>query len=171
MPQISLEGNVNLGGTGDNHNFSNPMYEAMGSGGASGVESKEAEHMQSGTKGLYEVPLDSEPVKTSHVSSTEPLGALTGTQAPVGASKPLKAAPSSKLAILSPSAILQKSAPTLNLRPKELSPSSRDTGKDTQSLVTEDDNSECWSLDFSNSNSSPITITYRAQRRGGEPCK
>lgn len=165
---MPLEGDVNLGAdgsVGEGHNFSNPMYEAMGgAGGASSAAAGGAvdtKQQQPSTKGLYEVPLDSPPEKVSPLqhtpsSSVEPLGALTGTQAPVGASKPpppSTTSTTSKLAILSPSAILHKSGgggggggggpSLLNLRPKELSPSSRDTGKDTQSLVTEDDNSEC----------------------------
>ena len=47
------------------------------------------------------------------------------------------------MAVLSPSAMMQRSSPTLQLRRKELSPSSTDTGKDTQQLVVEEDNSEC----------------------------
>lgn len=44
-------------------------------------------------------------------------------------------------AILAPSSITHKASPQLQLRPKELNPSS-DTGKDTQYLV-EEDKSEC----------------------------
>ena len=44
-------------------------------------------------------------------------------------------------AVLSPSSVLQRSSPTIQIRQKELSPTS-DTGKDTQKLV-EEDNSEC----------------------------
>ena len=43
-------------------------------------------------------------------------------------------------AILAPSSVTHKSSP--HIRHKELAPSSVDTGKDTQCLVTEDD-SEC----------------------------
>lgn len=46
-------------------------------------------------------------------------------------------------AILAPSSITHRTSPQLNLRPKELSPSSHDTGRDTQLLV-EEDKSECW---------------------------
>ena len=45
-------------------------------------------------------------------------------------------------AILAPSSVTHKSSPQLAIRHKELAPSSVDTGKDTQCLVTEDD-SEC----------------------------
>lgn len=137
---MPMESDINLS-AGDNHNFSNPMYEAMGASGdaaAAGAAAGAADKEAPGTKGLYEVPLDSASDKPP--VSSEPLGIIGSSGA---SSKPLKSTPSSKLAILSPSAILQKTAPSLNLRAKELSPSSRDTGKDTQSLVTEDDNSEC----------------------------
>lgn len=47
-------------------------------------------------------------------------------------------------AILAPSSITHRTSPQLHLRPKELSPSSHDTGKDTQLLVEEEeDKSEC----------------------------
>ncbi|KAA0193938.1 hypothetical protein HAZT_HAZT000341, partial [Hyalella azteca] len=136
---IPLESDINLSG-GENHNFSNPMYEAMGASSdtTSAVGTAVSEKDAAGVKGLYEVPLDSTPERPATLTG-EPLGVVTSGGA---GTKPLKPTPS-KLAILSPSAILQKTAPSLNLRPKELSPSSRDTGKDTQSLVTEDDNSEC----------------------------
>ena len=45
-------------------------------------------------------------------------------------------------AVLPPSSVIHKSSPQLNVRHKELAPSSVDTGKDTQCLVEEDD-SEC----------------------------
>ena len=45
-------------------------------------------------------------------------------------------------AILAPSSVTHKSSPQLAIRHKELAPSTVDTGKDTQCLVTEDD-SEC----------------------------
>ena len=45
-------------------------------------------------------------------------------------------------AVLPPSSVIHKSSPQMAIRHKELAPSSVDTGKDTQCLVTEDD-SEC----------------------------
>uniref|UniRef100_A0A182FB26 Uncharacterized protein n=2 Tax=Anopheles albimanus TaxID=7167 RepID=A0A182FB26_ANOAL len=45
-------------------------------------------------------------------------------------------------AILAPSSITHRTSPQLNLRSKELNPSTHDTGKDTQLLV-EEDKSEC----------------------------
>lgn len=46
-------------------------------------------------------------------------------------------------AVIAPSSITHKTSPQLQIRrPRELNPSSVDTGKDTQSLV-EEDKSEC----------------------------
>ncbi|XP_064102114.1 low-density lipoprotein receptor-related protein 2-like [Macrobrachium nipponense] len=121
---VPLDGDVNLGEiAGKNHNFSNPMYDAVGSMEGGSVE-------QAGSKGLYEVPLDTSKSKVLNLEGQE---ASNGT--------PLTAAPA--LAVLSPSAMMQKASPNIQLRKKELSPSSNDTGKDTQKLVVEDDNSEC----------------------------
>ncbi|CAL4066593.1 unnamed protein product [Meganyctiphanes norvegica] len=110
---------------GKNHNFSNPMYEAMGS--------MEAAADQAASKGLYEVPLDN-----SKAASTKGFDLEAG-QGKDGSKD--NGIPT--LAILSPSAMMHRASPTINLRHKELSPSSTDTGKDTQKLVVEDDNSEC----------------------------
>lgn len=106
---------------GKNHNFSNPMYDAMGSMEGASTE-------QSGGKGLYEVPLDANKAKGLSAENQETSNGTT--QAPA-------------LAVLSPSAMMQKASPNIQIRKKELSPSSNDTGKDTQKLVVEDDNSEC----------------------------
>lgn len=46
-------------------------------------------------------------------------------------------------AVIAPSSITHKTSPQLQIRrPREVNPSSVDTGKDTQSLV-EEDKSEC----------------------------
>ena len=68
--------------------------------------------------GIYEVPTD--------VSKSKATGPFT---------EPVSA-------ILAPSSITHRTSPQLNLRPRELDPSSHDTGKDTQLLV-EEDKSEC----------------------------
>lgn len=48
-------------------------------------------------------------------------------------------------AIIAPSSITHRTSPQLQIRrPRELDPTTVDTGKDTQSLV-EEDKSECWS--------------------------
>ena len=116
--QVPLEADVNLDAGGKNHNFSNPMYDAMGN-----MESTD----QASNKGLYEVPLDTKKPPDYNGESL----ASNGNPPPP------------KLAVLSPSAMLQKASPNIHLRQKELSPSVADTGKDTQKLVVEDDNSEC----------------------------
>lgn len=119
---VPLEGEVNMGDiAGKNHNFSNPMYDAMGSMEGASTE-------QAGGKGLYEVPLDASKAKGFTAENQEASNGTT--QAPA-------------LAVLSPSAMMQKASPNIQIRKKELSPSSNDTGKDTQKLVVEDDNSEC----------------------------
>ena len=91
------------------------MYEAMGGQGDSGEDS---------SKKVRELPLEA-PTDYNQITF---------------GSNPVSQAP--KMAVLSPSAMLQKSSPTLQIRSKELSPTT-DTGKDTQQLVCEEDNSEC----------------------------
>lgn len=119
---VPIEGDVNLGEiAAKNHNFSNPMYDAMGSMEGAATE-------QTNTKGLYEVPLDTSKTKGYSMEAQETSNGST--QPP-------------PLAVLSPSAMMQKTSPNIQIRKKELSPSSNDTGKDTQKLVVEDDNSEC----------------------------
>ena len=114
-----MEANVNMDENGKNHNFSNPMYDAMGT-----IEVSD----QASNKGLYEVPLDVNKKPPDYSGDT-----LASNGNP----------PPPKLAVLSPSAMLQKSSPNIHLRQKELSPSAADTGEDTQKLVVEDENSEC----------------------------
>ncbi|XP_063861273.1 low-density lipoprotein receptor-related protein 2-like isoform X3 [Scylla paramamosain] len=119
---VPIEGDVNLGEMANkNHNFSNPMYDAMGSMEGAAPE-------QTNSKGLYEVPLDTSKSKNYNLETQE---SSNGTTQPPA------------LAVLSPSAMMQKASPNIQIRKKELSPSSNDTGKDTQKLVVEDDNSEC----------------------------
>lgn len=115
-----MEGNINLTERSKNHNFTNPMYDAMtGSNGADEEETSQ--------KDLYEVPIDTSKGGSEYHKS--PFSPSNGVEPP-------------RLAVLSPSAMMQRSSPTLQIRQKELSPSSTDTGKDTQKLV-EEDNSEC----------------------------
>lgn len=119
---MPIEGDVNLGEIATkNHNFSNPMYDAMGS-----IDGAPAE--QTNAKDLYEVPFDTSKIKRYSVENQETSNGTT--QSPA-------------LAVLSPSAMMQKTSPNIQIRKKELSPSCNDTGKDTQKLVVEDDNSEC----------------------------
>nr|XP_045622888.1 low-density lipoprotein receptor-related protein 2-like isoform X5 [Procambarus clarkii] len=119
---VPIEGDVNLSEiAAKNHNFSNPMYDAMGSMEGAATE-------QTNTKGLYEVPLDTSKTKGYSMENQE---TSNGSMQPP------------PLAVLSPSAMMQKASPNIQLRKKELSPSSNDSGKDTQKLVVEDDNSEC----------------------------
>ncbi|XP_076061029.1 low-density lipoprotein receptor-related protein megalin isoform X2 [Oratosquilla oratoria] len=130
---VPLESEVHLSEIAPkNHNFSNPMYDAMGNMEAAATDN-------AAPKGLYEVPLD------SNGSSVKPPPVLTfgnEREAPSQSTPPGVTPP---LAVLSPSAMMHKTSPNLTIRQKELTPSSIDTGKDTQQLVVEDDNdnSEC----------------------------
>ena len=151
----NVDMDVNSDRDGKGRNITNPMFDAM-SASAPSMDTKPSPDMSGASsdsqRGLYEVPLDPPSTldlsqkQTSSSSPTDPLslppmgvsGGLSTTQKPPVVKTP------SKLSMLSPSSILS-SKPSLGLRSKELSPTSRDTGKDTQSLVTEDDNdnSEC----------------------------
>lgn len=70
--------------------------------------------------GIYEVPVDVSKLKGSN-----------GDAVPEPAS-----------AILAPSSVVQRHSPQIQIRHRELDPSSHDTGKDTQKLV-EEDRSDC----------------------------
>jgi len=99
--------------------FSNPMYEEMGN--------LESEANAAAVAGNFVIPSSS----TASSASGSPASTLAA-----GASG-FAETPS---AILAPSSVTHKSSP--QFRQKETAPSSVDTGKDTQCLVTEDD-SEC----------------------------
>jgi len=99
--------------------FSNPMYEEMGN--------LESEANAAAVAGNFVIPSSS----TGSSASGSPASTLAA-----GASG-FAEAPS---AIIAPSSVTHKSSP--QFRHKETAPSSVDTGKDTQCLVTEDD-SEC----------------------------
>ena len=105
-------------------NFSNPMYEAMGN--------MESQVEAAAVSGNFAIP-SGDSASSSSGSRGSPASTLAA-----GASGFME--PPS--AILAPSSVTHKSSPQLAIRHKELAPSSVDTGKDTQCLVTEDD-SEC----------------------------
>ena len=99
------------------------MYEAYGQ-----LESQAAADAVAGN---YSIP------SSSASSASGSRGSPASTLA-AGASGFMEA-PS---AVLPPSSVIHKGSPQMTIRHKELAPSSVDTGKDTQCLVTEDD-SEC----------------------------
>ena len=105
--------------------FSNPMYEAYG----------QLESQATADAVNYSVPSGDSSAGSSSAGGSR--GSPASTLA-AGASGFMDA-PS---AVLPPSSVIHKSSPQLNVRHKELAPSSVDTGKDTQCLVEEDD-SEC----------------------------
>jgi len=105
--------------------FSNPMYEAYG----------QLESQATADAVNYSIPSGDSSAGSSSAGGSR--GSPASTLA-AGASGFMDA-PS---AVLPPSSVIHKSSPQLNVRHKELAPSSVDTGKDTQCLVEEDD-SEC----------------------------
>ncbi|XP_022241765.1 low-density lipoprotein receptor-related protein 2-like [Limulus polyphemus] len=107
-----LDADFNFGDINNPTDFSNPMYDAINMG--SGVES--------GKKGgLYEVPAEVVNKKLSLELNN---------------SSNNKSTPES--AVLSPSSIVQRSSPQVQMRQSSLDPTLVDTGKDTQKLVEED---------------------------------
>ncbi|XP_076323457.1 low-density lipoprotein receptor-related protein 2-like [Tachypleus tridentatus] len=107
-----LDADFNLGDINNPTDFSNPMYDAINMG--SGVES--------GKKGgLYEVPAEVVNKKLSLEFNN---------------SSNNKSNPES--AVLSPSSIVQRSSPQVQMRQSSLDPTLVDTDKDTQKLVEED---------------------------------
>jgi low density lipoprotein-related protein 2 len=99
------------------------MYDAMGS--------MESQVEAAAASGSYVIP--------SGDSSTGSSSAGGSPASTLAAGGTFMEPPS---AILAPSSVTHKSSPQLAVRHKELAPSTVDTGKDTQCLVTEDD-SEC----------------------------
>lgn len=111
-----MDGEFNLGDM-KTTDFSNPMYEALGNGEGN------KETANSKQIGLYEIAdeiLDRKVHNEEHVFKT----------------------PSKGSAILSPSSIVHRSSPQVQIRQTALNPTSVDTDKDTQKLV-EEDKSEC----------------------------
>ena len=108
------------GGSGESssakRDFSNPMFDAMGSMEAEA----EAEAARGGAFGS---------------SSSAEAAAIASSDVP----PPFMEPPS---AIIAPSSVTHKGSPKVAVRQKELDPSTVDTGKDTQCLVEEGD-SEC----------------------------
>ncbi|XP_063240571.1 low-density lipoprotein receptor-related protein 2 [Bacillus rossius redtenbacheri] len=100
-----------------NRDFSNPMYDAVGN-----MEGGPAGNKGGGGGGIYEVPADITKTKVGSNGDVE-----------MGAPCPEPAS-----AILAPSSIVTRSSPQIQIRHRELDPSSTDTGKDTQKLVEED---------------------------------
>jgi len=103
--------------------FSNPMYDALdvtpdGKGGEGNGS------VSSSGGGLYEVP--------DEVISDKKIGREENIydKAPVGS------------AVLSPSSVVHRSSPQVQMRQTTLNPTSVDTDRDTQQLV-EEDKSEC----------------------------
>lgn len=94
-----------------NTDFSNPMYELEGS-----------EVKDGSSSGMYEVP--EEMFDKSNMSKEE-----TSFEKP-----PIDSA------VLSPSSVVHKSSPQVQLRQTALNPTTVETDKDTQKLVEEEDN-------------------------------
>jgi low density lipoprotein-related protein 2 len=109
--------------------FSNPMYEAYGQ--------LESQATADAITGNYSIPSGDSGASSASGSRGSPASTLAA-----GASGFSTEATPNFSAVLSPSSVIHKSSPQLAVRHKELAPSSVDTGKDTQCLVTEDD-SEC----------------------------
>jgi low density lipoprotein-related protein 2 len=103
-----------------NRDFSNPMYDAVQSDSHMGKSDIEINYSKM-TKNnfsarIYDVPADAK----ESSSIVEPSSA-----------------------VIAPSSIVHRTSPQLQIkRPRELDPTTRDTGKDTQALV-EEDKSEC----------------------------
>lgn len=112
---------------GGKRDFSNPMYEAYGQ--------LESQATADAVAGNYSIPSGDSSGGTSSASGSR--GSPASTLA-AGASGFMD----TPTAVLPPSSVIHKSSPQLTVRHKELAPSTVDTGKDTQCLVTEDD-SEC----------------------------
>ena len=119
------EGGINLGEIKAT-DFSNPMYDAIGTGdmtnGSSanfkkGVDNNGTSNLLHDAGELFD--------KTSH-----PLEEAGGGYSKFGS------------AILSPSSVIHKSSPQIQLRQTALNPNSAETDKDTAALV-EEDKSEC----------------------------
>jgi low density lipoprotein-related protein 2 len=107
-----VEGDFNLGEFKPTTDFSNPMYEALDANGQ---------------------PL---PEKPSGANGT----ALDAASFPLPVEMDKKLEQGS--AVLSPSAVVHRSSPQVQVRQFTLNPTSIDTDKDTQQLV-EEDKSEC----------------------------
>nr|CAD7412023.1 unnamed protein product [Timema cristinae] len=117
-PQIGAEPmdvDYNLGDiSSKNRDFSNPMYDAVGT-----LEVGPTGGGEGG--GIYEVPADITKSKLGREGEVIPEPAS---------------------AVLAPSSIIQRSSPQIQIKHRELDPTTTDTGKDTQKLV-EEDKSEC----------------------------
>ena len=111
--------------------FSNPMYEAMGN--------MESQVEAAAVSGNFAIP-SGDSASSSSGSRGSPASTLAAGAS--GFRNPDSGFMEPPSAILAPSSVTHKSSPQLAIRHKELAPSSVDTGKDTQCLVTEDD-SEC----------------------------
>ena len=114
---------------GGKRDFSNPMYEAYGQ-----IESQATADAVAGN---YSIPSGDSSGSSTSGSGMGSRGSPASTLAAGAAG--FMDAPS---AVLPPSSVIHKSSPQMAVRHKELVPSTVDTGKDTQCLVTEDD-SEC----------------------------
>jgi len=104
--------------------FSNPMYDAYG----------QLESQATADAVNYSIPSGGSSAGSSSASGSR--GSPASTLA-AGASGFMEA-PS---AVISPSSVIHQSSP--QIRHKELAPSTVDTGKDTQCLVVDEDDSEC----------------------------
>ena len=113
---------------GGKRDFSNPMYDAMGT-----MESQA--EAAAAHPGSFQIPSDS---GSGTTGGSSPSGESTSITVPSFES--FNREPPS--AIMAPSSVTHKTSPQLNIRHKELNPSGVDTGKDTQCLVEEGD-SEC----------------------------
>jgi low density lipoprotein-related protein 2 len=109
MTQVPKVGEYHLEEFKQNTDFSNPMYEMEGS-----------EVKDGSSSGMYEVPeemFDKSKMKEETSFEKPPIDS----------------------AVLSPSSIVHKSSPQVQLRQTALSPTSVETDKDTQKLVEEED--------------------------------
>ena len=121
-----FEPSAENGSEASKRDFSNPMYDAMGS-----MESQAAAEaaVVAAASAAYIPTVD---LTTSSSSITNPAASAGSGFFD----------PNSGSAILTPSSVTQKSEFKGQKR-RELDPSSVDTGKDTQCLVTEEGDSEC----------------------------
>ncbi len=114
---------------GGKRDFSNPMYEAMGT--------MESQAEAAAVAGNFQIPSASGGSSSPSGASSAASGSSPASTLPAGS---FMEPPS---AILAPSSVTHTSSPQLAVRQKELAPSTMDTGKDTQCLVVDEDDSEC----------------------------
>ena len=78
-----------------------------------------------------------------NAAALEASSAMAPPPLPGGSSEPEDLFQEPPSAVIAPSSQTQKSSPKTVVKQKEFDPSSVDTGKDTQCLVVDEDDSEC----------------------------